>query len=69
MTQVEKRSMRATYTVPELASILGVAQSRVYRMAANGEIPCIRPQGSKRWIFPKAAVDRWLESAGRDVAA
>lgn len=50
------------YTAKELKALLSVNLFRIYRMAAEGKIPCIR--AGKRFIFPKVAVDRWLAAAG-----
>lgn len=57
----------AVYSAKELKSLLSINLSRIYRMAADGEIPCIR--AGKRFIFPKMAIDRWLEAAGNRTAA
>ena len=54
------------YTVPELADTLGLSTETVYRGIRRGEIPHLKI-GERRLILPKAAIDKWLASAG-DVA-
>jgi excisionase family DNA binding protein len=49
------------YTAAELAVVLGVSETTVYRLARRSEIPS-RHLG-RRIVFPKAVIDRWLERA------
>jgi excisionase family DNA binding protein len=57
----ENRSAnRATFTVLELASHLGISEPVVYRMLKRGEIP--RRLAGKRYIIPRAAVEDWLRA-------
>lgn len=53
------------YTASELAGLIRVSTSHVYRMARDGQVPCITLGG--RVVFPKAAVHRWLD--GQQVAS
>ena len=48
-------------TTEEAASYLRLSERKLYEMVANGAVPCSKITG--RWLFPKAALDRWL-SAG-----
>ena len=54
-------SGRATYTVEELAKILGVGRAAVYIALRNGIVPNYRC--GRRFIIPKAAVEVWLRNA------
>lgn len=47
------------YRMLEAARVLGISRSKVYELAARGEIPVIRIGASVR--VPAAALDRWLE--------
>ena len=51
------------YTVPELAERLGLSVETVYRGIRRNDIPHLRI-GQRRLILPRAAIDRWLASAG-----
>jgi excisionase family DNA binding protein len=48
-------------TTEETASYLRLSERKLYELIANGAVPCTKATG--RWLFPKAALDRWL-SAG-----
>jgi putative molybdopterin biosynthesis protein len=45
----------------EAATYLRLSERKLYELVANGAIPCSKVTG--RWLFPKAALDRWV-SAG-----
>ncbi len=51
-------------SVDELAAYLGISRQGVYAGLRKGKIPHIRL--GKRFIIPRAAVDEWLRSAGRE---
>src|SRR5262245_62552676 len=38
-----------------------MSERKLYELVANGAVPCSKVTG--RWLFPKAALDRWV-SAG-----
>ncbi|WP_242667010.1 helix-turn-helix domain-containing protein, partial [Frankia casuarinae] len=57
---------RRTYTVDEVAVLLGVSRGVAYVMVRSGEIPAIRA-GVRRWVVPRARFDAWI--AGRVEAA
>jgi excisionase family DNA binding protein len=61
-----RRLKRATYTVDELANILGVSRATVYAELRAGRIPHIAM--GKRYVIPKAANAAWLESPDRQRA-
>ena len=57
-----ERLLKAT----ELARLTGLARTSIYRMAADGELPCVR-FGVKAVRFPESAIAAWI--AGRTAAA
>jgi putative molybdopterin biosynthesis protein len=42
----------------EAAAYLRLSERKLYELVANGAVPCTKVTG--RWLFPKAALDRWL---------
>ena len=57
----EKNSKRAYYTPEELMEVLPLGRTVIYRELKAGRIPSIRL--GKRFVIPKAAIQKWLESA------
>jgi excisionase family DNA binding protein len=51
--------VRVTYTVPEIAALLGISRATVYAMLRAGEIPA-RRVGS-RWIIACRRFNIWLD--------
>jgi len=49
-------------SVDELASALGLSRAKTYEALRDGRIPSIML--GKRFVFPRAAITRWLESCG-----
>jgi excisionase family DNA binding protein len=45
-------------TTEEAASYLRLSERKLYELVANGAVPCTKVTG--KWLFPKAALDRWL---------
>ena len=59
--------MESTFeSVRELARYLGISQSLAYDGLRAGTIPSIRL--GKRFIIPRAAIQRWLATAGKAAA-
>lgn len=58
--------MAATYSVDDLARILGISRNGVYSALRAGNIPHIRI--GKRFVIPKAAVDAWFLSVGQQAS-
>ena len=57
----EKRSLECrTYTVNEIARILGVSQARAYRLVQEGLFKSVRIGNAIR--ISKRSFDHWLES-------
>src|SRR5215475_7903256 len=45
-------------TTDEAATYLRLSERKLYELVASGAVPCTKVTG--RWLFPKAALDRWL---------
>lgn len=58
-TPVEQRLV---YTVEEAATLLGISRSFAYEAVQRGDVPSMRI--GRRILVPKAALERFLESAG-----
>lgn len=52
---------RLTYTVPEVAELLGISRSTAYECVRRGEIPAL-PLGRRR-LVAKATIDALLSAA------
>ena len=52
---------RQTYTVPEVATILGIGRNTAYEICRTGEIPTIKIGG--RVLVPRSAIDELLNGA------
>lgn len=44
----------------EAATYLRLSERKLYELVAAGAVPCSKVTG--RWLFPKAALDRWVAS-------
>lgn len=56
----ERRSLECrTYTVNDIAQILGVSQARAYRLVQEGLFKSVRIGNAIR--IPKRSFDKWLE--------
>jgi excisionase family DNA binding protein len=47
-------------TTDEAAAYLRLSERKLYELIAQAAVPCTKVTG--RWLFPKAALDRWLGS-------
>jgi putative molybdopterin biosynthesis protein len=45
-------------TTDEAAAYLRLSERKLYELVANGAVPCTKVTG--KWLFPRAALDRWL---------
>ncbi|MFZ5693051.1 MAG: substrate-binding domain-containing protein [Pseudomonadota bacterium] len=52
--------MNELLTTDETAAYLRLSERKLYELVAAGSIPCSKVTG--RWLFPKAALDRWVAS-------
>ena len=50
-----------TYTVDEVAELLGVARGVAYEGVRNGSIPATRV--GRRWLIPRRRFHAWLDGA------
>lgn len=50
--------MHPLLTTAETARYLRIKERKVYELIAEQRIPCSKAAG--KWLFPKAAIDRWL---------
>jgi excisionase family DNA binding protein len=46
-------------TLPEVATLLKVAEKTVYTMAQKGELPAFKVRG--QWRFKRQDIDGWIE--------
>lgn len=53
-------------TTDEASAYLRLSERKLYELVANGAVPCTKVTG--RWLFPRAALDRWI-TAGLTVPA
>jgi len=63
---MKKQRSALVYSVDELARELGVGRMAIYEGLRAGKIPSIRL--GKRFILPRAAIEKWLLSAGEKPA-
>ena len=52
--------MEPYLTTEEAAAYLRLKERKLYELVAGGRIPCSKVTG--KWLFPRAALDRWLEA-------
>lgn len=57
-------SARLTYTVPEVAELLGISRSSAYECVRRGEIPALTL--GRRVVIAKTAIDALLGTATSD---
>jgi excisionase family DNA binding protein len=50
--------MPELFTTEEAAAYLRLSERKIYELVATGAVPCTKVTG--KWLFPKAALDRWL---------
>ena len=50
---------KMTYSVPEVANILGIGRNLAYQLVQKGDIPSIR-LGEKRLVVPRNVVNELL---------
>ena len=50
--------MNELLTTEEAAGYLRLSERKLYELVATGAVPCTKVTG--KWLFPKAALDRWL---------
>lgn len=50
----------AYLTTEEAAAYLRLKERKLYELVAHGAVPCTKVSG--KWLFPRTALDRWLEA-------
>jgi excisionase family DNA binding protein len=60
MTHPEAADHRATYTVAEIADLLGLSLGGTYNLVRVGRIPALRMGG--RWLIPRRRFHTWLDT-------
>jgi excisionase family DNA binding protein len=58
---------RLTYTVPEVAELLGISRSTAYECVRRGEIPALTL--GRRVVIAKATIDAMLGPTTNDLQA
>ena len=53
------RTEPLTYSVDEVAALLGIARSVAYECVRNGSIPATRV--GRRWLVPRKRFHAWLD--------
>jgi excisionase family DNA binding protein len=56
--QEARMTTRRTYTVPEVAEVLGISRSTAYECVRRGEIPSLKLAG--RVVIPRMAFEAFL---------
>ena len=59
MTTRTADSAQLTYSVDEVAALLGVARGVAYEGVRNGSIPATRV--GRRWLIPRRRFHNWLD--------
>src|SRR5262245_14632364 len=54
------RRMGDLLTTDEAATYLRLSERKLYELVAEGAVPCTKVTG--RWLFPRAALDRWVKA-------
>lgn len=58
----------ATITINEIARVLRIGRLRVYCLLDSHAIPGVRLGPRGRWLISRSAFERWLATAGSNVA-
>jgi excisionase family DNA binding protein len=58
---------RQTLNIDEAAKILGISRNTAYDAVKSGQLPTVKI--GRRFLVPKAALDRMLESAATAAAS
>jgi excisionase family DNA binding protein len=67
MNRTDRSTEALTYSVDQVAALLGIARGVAYESVRNGEIPATRV--GRRWLVPRKRFHAWLDGAdAREVA-
>jgi excisionase family DNA binding protein len=61
MTTETDMTQLMTYSVEEVAALLGIARGVAYEGVRNGSIPATRV--GRRWLIPRRRFHAWLDGA------
>ncbi len=61
MREAIRDEVALTYTVDEVAALLGVARGVAYDNVRNGLIPAVRV--GRRWLVPRSRFHAWLDAS------
>lgn len=59
--------MQVYLSTDEAAAYLRIKERKLYDLVAGGAVPCSKVTG--KWLFPRAALDRWIEAGMGGFAA
>lgn len=59
-----RQPVRIAYTVPEVAQMLDIKESTLYRQVKQGQFPAIKI--GRYWRIPKDRLDTFLQEGGRE---
>lgn len=52
--------METYLSTEQAAAYLGIKERKLYELVSEGAVPCSKVTG--KWLFPRGALDRWVES-------
>ena len=64
MREAIRNEVNLTYTVDEVAALLGVARGAAYDNVRNGLIPAVRV--GRRWLVPRSRLHAWLDATNSE---
>ena len=67
MREAIRDEVPLTYTVDEVAALLGVARGVAYDNVRNGLIPAVRV--GRRWLVPRSRFHAWLDATNSAATA
>ena len=60
MREAIRDEVALTYTVDDVAALLGVARGVAYDNVRSGQIPAVRV--GRRWLVPRGRFHAWLDA-------
>ena len=64
---LDLRTQKQTYTVGEVADVLGVGKNTVYRLISDGRLPNVNLYGaSERYLVSRTGLQAFLNGGGLD---
>jgi len=57
-------SEKLTYSIPEVARVLGISRNLAYELAKRNALPCIK-LGEKRLLIPRKGLEDFLNGGMR----